>query len=295
MFTLEHHARALLSGPAVIFTALIPDLDHFITPYGGGGRVLPLLHPNGVSTTPSALLQALSAKLGSDVSATDLLAYVAAVASHDGYTSQFLDELRTPGVRVPITADPSLWAEAVEIGRDVIWTQTYGAAYADAENGRPPHSVRFEPGSAKQVRALTPVTALPDTLSYDESNQALSLGDGSWGPVPPEVVNFEIGMRNIVESWFNYRRRTATSRATSPLDEIMPVEWSPAWTNEFTDLLSAIRRLVELQPKQEGLLERILAGPLVSASALADAGYQGAGPGDRRPIVASDTTLDLGI
>lgn len=295
VFVVEHHARALASGPAVVFTSLVPDLDHFITPAGGGGRVLPLLHPNGDGTPPAALLAALSAAIGRTITASDLLAYVAAVTAHDAYTRQFADELRTPGVRVPITTDAQVWVDAVAVGREVIWAQTYGEAFADATEGRTPNSVRFAPASGKQVRALTAVTGLPDTLTYDESSETVSMGDGSWGPVPREVVDYEIGMRNVLENWFNYRRASSTNRETSPLDEIMPTTWSPGWTNEFTDLLSAVRRLVELQPQQATILERVLAGPMLGVEALAAAGYAGAEDPDRRPRSQQENTLDIDI
>lgn len=71
------------------------------------------------------------------VTAADLLACVAAVDAHPGYTPRFADELTTPGIRLPLTADPALWAEAMEMGRTIVWVHTYGESQADPDAGRP--------------------------------------------------------------------------------------------------------------------------------------------------------------
>ena len=36
----------------------------------------------------------------------DVLAYMAAVTAHPGYTQMFIIELETPGIRIPITKAP---------------------------------------------------------------------------------------------------------------------------------------------------------------------------------------------
>jgi hypothetical protein len=41
--------------------------------------------------------------------AEDLLAYVAGVAAHPAYTDGFVDELTTPGIRIPMTTDATLF------------------------------------------------------------------------------------------------------------------------------------------------------------------------------------------
>ena len=49
------------------------------------------------------------------------MAYVAAVMAHPAFTARFAPDLVRPGLRVPLTADASLFAEAAAIGREVIW------------------------------------------------------------------------------------------------------------------------------------------------------------------------------
>ena len=105
---------------------------------------------------------------------------------------------------------------------------------------------------------LSATRHLTDELRYDTETRMLHIGTGTWGPVSPEVWAYEIGMRNAIGGWFNYRRTESTGRMTSPLDEIVPTEWSPQWTNELTDLLSALQHLVDCEPLQRSLLDRIL-------------------------------------
>lgn len=299
IFAIEQHARTLDGGPGVVFSTLIPDLDHFLTRQGGGGRVLPLLHPNGESTIPDALLAALSSLRGASIKSEDLLAYAAGVASHSAFTKHFTDELRTPGVRIPITTDETLWEKAVELGRAVIWAQTYGEAFVNADANRPQGSIRLPADDPSKIRSLTAVTGLPDDMRFDADAQKIHIGTGSWGPVTQEMWDYEIGMRGVVTSWFNYRRADSKGRVTSPLDEIVPKEWSPHWTNEFTDLLSVIWRLTSMEAQQAALLESILLSPLITIMDLAAAGYEGATDGDkepRRPLTKEETpTFDLGI
>ena len=57
---------------------------------------------------------------------------------HPSYTARFAQDLKTPGVRVPLTAVPELWAEAVAIGREVIWLHTYGREFTDPAREGPP-------------------------------------------------------------------------------------------------------------------------------------------------------------
>ncbi|MGW3134274.1 type ISP restriction/modification enzyme, partial [Streptomyces sp. NPDC001123] len=90
------------------------------------------------------------------------------------------------------------------------------------------------------------------------------LGEGSRGPVAKDVYDYSDGGKNILKSWFNYRKRNPGGKKTSPLDDITVQTWPSEWTTEFTDLLTVLTRVVDLQEDQEKLLNEILAGPLVS-------------------------------
>ena len=62
-----------------------------------------------------------------------------------------------------------------------------------------------------------------------------------------------------------------------PLGEIQPDYWLAEYTTELTNLLNVLGLLVELEPAQANLLEKICAGPMISAEELKEAGVL-AGP-----------------
>ncbi|MEU0521711.1 type ISP restriction/modification enzyme [Streptosporangium sp. NPDC006007] len=115
VFVVEQHAQPLGAGPGLVFTAFVPDMDHFKG--SAGGRVLPLYRDRaaGAANLAPGLLRLLTERLGRPVISADLLSYVAAVTAHNGYTVRFAEELRTPGVRVPLTADPELEPDQADL------------------------------------------------------------------------------------------------------------------------------------------------------------------------------------
>lgn len=84
--------------------------------------------------------------------------------------------------------------------------------------------------------------------------------------------------REVVKSWFNYRKSNSSGRRTSPLDDINATTWPTEWNGELIDLLSVLSRLVELEPAQADLLNAILAKPVASYTDLASAGVTWPGP-----------------
>lgn len=269
VFVVEQHAEAIDNGPGLVFSALIPDMHHF---NNRGGRTLPLRHPGGRANLAKGLLGALSTLAGQPVAASDVVAYVAGVTSHPGFTARFADELTTPGVRVPITSAPELFELAVSLGKEVVWAHTYGSSYADAAAGRPANHVRFPSGDERRVVNLTAVESMPTTMTYDPDAQSLELGGGTFGPVPTAAWEYTVGGKNVLRSWFNYRKASPTGRKSSPLDDINVDTWPVEWTAELLDLLSVLIRLSGLHTRQSALLDRILSGPVASRDMLATAG-----------------------
>ncbi|WP_433283345.1 type ISP restriction/modification enzyme [Micromonospora sp. CA-244673] len=289
VFVIEQHRKVIQSGPALVFTALIPDFDYFKG--SEGGRTLPYLHPGGTPNIAPGLTAALSTRLGVNVTAADVLAYVAGVTAHPAFTATFTDELTTPGVRVPISSDTASWQIGVELGEQVLWLHSYGAAFTASD--RPAGSVRFPRGDSRQPLSLTPVTSMPETLTYDAERGAIFLGDGEFGPVPAAVWEYAVGGRNVVKSWFNYRKREPGGRRGSPLDDIHADTWQPSWTSEFIDLLTVLARLVELEPAQAELLALVLSGELITRDELtADGVRWPAGPLDRKPVYSNELPND---
>jgi Type ISP C-terminal specificity domain/N-6 DNA Methylase len=172
LFLIEQHAHTIRSGPGVVFTTLIPDTDHFKG--SEGGSVLPILYPDGSPNVTPNLLAQLSKRLNITVSVQDLVAYVAAVTAHPAFTARFAQELITPGVRVPITENPGLFAEAAELGRELIWASTYGQAFADPGQGRQLGSIAYSDTDERRVRNLTPIgQAVPERMTYDSGAQII--------------------------------------------------------------------------------------------------------------------------
>ncbi|GAA1688181.1 hypothetical protein GCM10009792_05000 [Microcella alkalica] len=299
VFVSEQHSKPLSDGPALTFSSLIPDMDHFKG--SEGGRTLPLLHPDGTPNLAPGLLEGLAAEASIQADHEDLLAYVAGVVAHPAFTAAFVDELTTPGVRVPITRDAALWQKAVELGREVIWLHTYAERYVDPAAGREAGNVRSGWPLDAQPKSLEAVTTMPVKLQYDDvRGQVVFTNDdggrnGAWGPVPREVFEYTVGGMNVIGSWFKYRKKNPGGKKTSPLDDIHVDEWPHEWTLEFTELLTVLTRLVSLEPAQAELLEQIIAGSLVTKDELAGAGVKWPETrDDRKPRrkVAADT-LDI--
>lgn len=212
----------------------------------------------------------------------DLFAYIAAIAAHPGYTRRFETDLATPGLRIPLTADPALFAEAAELGRRIIWLHTFGERFADTTRQRPPGPPRLPDGRRPQVPAggAIPTTpdGMPDAMGYDPVLQRLHVGQGYIEPVPKAVWDYEVSGKQVLVQWFSYRRKTrerpqiGDRRPPSPLGDIQPEHWLPEYTTELLNVLNVLGLLVELEPQADDLLGRIGAGPLITHSMLEAAG-----------------------
>lgn len=277
---LEAHSPS--SGPAVTFTSLIPDLHHYKGSFGG--RAYPLWGDRN-ATQPNikpALLTYLAKIYGQPTKAEDVMAYVAAVMAHPAFTSRFQSDLVQPGLRIPITADAKLFAEAVAIGNELVWLHCYGERSADPSADRPKRSPRLPKEIAPRIPAGGTIPSapdpLPDTMDYDPARQQLTIGKGYIEKVTPEMWLYEVSGKQVLRQWFSYRRRDRSRpimgdrRPPSPLDGVQPEGWLPEYTTDLLDLLHVLGRLVALEPKQADLLERICVGPLRSAEELGAAG-----------------------
>lgn len=214
---------------------------------------------------------------GMPVSAPDVMAYLAAVLAHPAFTVRFAADLVQPGLRVPLTADPALFAEAAALGREVIWLHTYGERFDDAAAGRPRGAPRLLvnaptiPGEGTIPGAPSP---LPDTMRYETEKNRLHVGAGYIDNVTKAMWDYEVSGKQVVWQWFSYRRLDRTKpligdkRPPSPLDAIQPDHWLPEYTRDLIDLLNVIGGLIRLEPKQADLMQRILDHPLITVAQL---------------------------
>lgn len=176
-------------------------------------------------------------------------------------------------MRIPITRDVTLWNQAVEIGRELIWLHSFGERFVDEEAGRP----RQKPRLSKNrpiVLVDIPDTSerMPGVISYEVESEAVRVGDGIVAPVPVNVWEYKVSGRRIVEKWFAYRKKNPVGLRTSPLDCLNAECWSADMTTQLLDLLNVLGRCVELEPSQASLLDGILDGHLITVDDLTSAG-----------------------
>ncbi|WP_211219600.1 type ISP restriction/modification enzyme [Nevskia ramosa] len=268
------------SGPAITITALIPDYDHYKGSFGG--RVFPLW-TDVAATQPNvlpSLLAALSTRYGLPVSAEDVVAWIAAIAAHPGYIERFREDLSTPGLRIPFTADAARFREGVALGRRVIWLHTFGERMADPAADRPAGAPRL-PASERPLipkGGAIPDNDLPETIDYDPALRRLKIGGGYIEPVAPEVWAYEVSGKSVLTQWFSYRKRDRSrpqigdKRPPSPLGLIQPDGWLAEYTSELLDVINVLGLLVQIEPMQATLLHAVCGGPLIAESELLAAG-----------------------
>lgn len=260
------------NGPALTATALIPDLHHYA---GRGGRVFALWKDAGATEaniSPAALV-ALAKAFGTSVDPVDVFAYVAALLACPAYTAKFKDDLIRPGLRVPLTADAKLFAEAAALGRQILWLHSFGERFADDKPaGAPRLPDDRKPDYSKAGSISNKPEDFPDTLDYDAAMQRLKIGTGYIDRVPPAVWEYEVSGKQVLRQWFSYRKKNrerpqiGDKRKPSPLGDIQPDHWLPEYSSELINVLNVLGMLVELEPKQADLLKRVCDGPLIPAS-----------------------------
>jgi len=266
------------SGPAATITASPPDHDHYKG--SANGRVLALWNDAEATeaSIPGPTLTALAKALGEKPDPADVFAYVAALLAHPAYTERFRSDLIRPGLRVPLTADKKLFAEAAEIGKRVIWLHTFGERFADpnAKPPRPSGPPRLPAGQRPTItkEGAIPATAedFPDSIDHDATKQRLLVGKGFIDHVPTAVWEYEVSGKQVLRQWFSYRKKDRSrpligdKRPPSPLGNIQPDHWLPEYTSELLNVINILAMLVEMEPRQADLLERICDGPLIPAS-----------------------------
>ncbi|WP_198357375.1 type ISP restriction/modification enzyme [Streptomyces fildesensis] len=204
-----------------------------------------------------------------EVSADSLASYVAGVVACPAFTQTFADELNTPGVRVPLTADPDLWSKACLQGEDVIWASTFGERFVDDAHARNFGDVLFPQGDGRRIVCEKDIGAeVPGAMTYDEDKKVINLGLGSFGPVTPAMWEYDVGGNNVLRKWFGYRKALPDGKKTSPLDHVHVATWPLDWITEFMEVLSVLRRLTDLHEQQADTLAAILAGAVISVSDL---------------------------
>jgi hypothetical protein len=229
----------------------------------GGAHVIPLWR-DAPAATPNvnvAALEEISKRLGVHVSAADLFSYCFAILAAPEYVSQYWEELRVPGPRVPLTLNPRLFSEVAALGRMLVHSETFGLNFADAEkHGQVPA------GRAKCLKGTSGGSQYPKTYSYNPELQRLEVGAGVFEQVRQEVWEFRVSGLQVVDAWLSARLAEPSGKTSSELDSILPKQWT--FDLDLLDLLWVVDNVIDLQPRLNDVLAAVLAGALIDATSL---------------------------
>ncbi len=252
-------------GAICSVSANIPD-QHYFRGSFGGKDVIPL-YRDADGTEPNVtagLLDALGAEYDTTPDAEDLAAYVYALLGGQSYTRRFWNELETPGPRVPLTKDGATFAEAAKLGSKLIWLHTYAERFRDKDRGD-----EVPRGKATTIKGVSADPArYPAEYAYDPTTCAVAVGDGRFGPVAPEVWEFEVSGLKVVQSWLGYRMKKRAGKKSSALDEIRPEHWTARMSDDLLELLWVLETTLEMEPNLEEVLDKVMAGPCFAAAEL---------------------------
>jgi Type ISP C-terminal specificity domain/N-6 DNA Methylase len=273
--------RSPTTGPALTVSSLIPDLHHY---NGRGGRVFPVWSDQRASVPNLSLklLTFLAQRYGTEVLVQDFVAYIAAVAANPAFTSRFQGDLSTPGLRIPLTTDRNIFVQTADLGRTIIWLHTFGERMTDPQQGRPAKPPRLPSARMPRIPAGGAIpqdaSAMPDSINYDVGKKRLLIGQGYVENVEPRMWLYEVSGKQVLLQWFSYRKASrerpiiGDRRTPSELGRIQPDHWLAEYTTELINLLNVLGWLVDLEPVQAELLEKVCAGPTISEEELRVAG-----------------------
>ncbi|MFD9029947.1 type ISP restriction/modification enzyme [Streptomyces sp. NPDC059567] len=259
LFAVEQGHVPGAAGPALLVTSALPDGR---SPAGRPGRIRPLFRRPGGEEPNLApgLLPLLSERYGRPVDPRSVLAWALAATRPSA-----------AGCRVPLPADPDLWAAGVALGRRLTDIQLRG--------GRGGERPRLPGGRRPYVRA--PIPARPTVLAYEPEEETLTLDDGRISPVPAEAWEFRVGGVRMLEQWFSHRTVPAEPGG---LEAIGPAAWPQEWTSELLELITVLALLSQQEPEREALTQ----GTPLTRDALREAGVLPVPDAARRPASVLD-------
>ena len=113
-------------------------------------------------------------------------------------------------------------------------------------------------GDATTLKGVpTDQAGYPNKYSYDKTTKLISVGAGRFGPVAPEIWEFEVSGLKVVQSWLGYRMKDRKGKKSSPLDDIRPESWTAGMGDEFLELLWVLEATLDMEPELEKLLDKV--------------------------------------
>lgn len=94
------------------------------------------------------------------------------------------------------------------------------------------------------------------------------MGDGRFGPVVPDIWEFEVSGLKVVQSWLGYRMKKRAGKKSSPLDDLRPERWTPKMSDELLELLWVMEATLAMEADLERMLDNIVGGPCFSTTEL---------------------------
>lgn len=265
IFMVVPSRHSLTSGPGASITTAVPDLDSF-RGAEGGKDVYPLFRDGfGLFNVDPALVKLLKARLEtSSVGPAELFAYCYGILAGTDYTIRFREALESPGARIPLSRDVSLFEEMVAHGRTLIALNTRGGRQAEYVQEISPHLPIWAQQPSRPPANLRECSHAADTGT-------LRVADGVLEGVGSEVWEFNISGMPVIRKWLGYRTSSGAGRAASssnPLDQIRPTKWYPEWSEELSRLVATLQLNVEAMETGASILDRIMEGALIDAAEL---------------------------
>ena len=119
---------------------------------------------------------------------------------------------------------------------------------------------------------------MPDSIAYDADRKRLVIGKGYVENIEPATWQYEVSGKQVLLQWFSYRKANrdrpiiGDRRTPSPLGKIQPDHWLAEYTTELLNVRNVLGLLIDLEPAQSKLLEKICVGPTIPAEELGNAG-----------------------
>jgi hypothetical protein len=244
-------------------------MDHFKG--NSGGRVLPVFRDrkNKEWNLWPGLLELLNPQLSDPINEATLFAYIAGITALPGFSARFSDDLGEGGVRIPVSLQGDVLKAVADLGSTAIELFTYCEKTLNRD--RVQSSVRLKIGPHIASDRAVP-RGMPESAIYDSESETLLLGDLVIGGVQQNVWSYQVSGMPVVKKWVGYRKAEPSAKRSSPLNDIITETWPKAWTEELLDLLHVITQLRSLESQHEVLLDKVLNGPLLSNSAIKNAG-----------------------
>ncbi len=269
IFLASMTTKVLGSGPSVVASAEIPDLDYFS---GRGGKDIVPLWRDAAATEPNitqGLLDHLAEEYDRIVEPEDLFAYACALLGNRKYVETFWDELSVPGPRLPLTKSVALFERGVELGKTLIRLQTYGERFL-----LPGTKAKVVTGAARNDTPISddPVD-YPEKFEYDPATRTIYIADRRPGnefieDVNPKVWDYEMSGLKVVSSWLAYRKLGGYGKKSSPLDKIRPNSWTWQMTYELLELIWTLEAVIIMEPTLDELLDDVIRSELFGAGEL---------------------------